>query len=55
MILTVGLSDDLSVQLVDFVLKKTQANPFEMAKIQIILPTRRACLAVKHAFLQNDL
>ncbi|MBQ7412712.1 MAG: PD-(D/E)XK nuclease family protein [Alphaproteobacteria bacterium] len=54
MIQTVGLSDDLSIQLVDLVLKKTQANPFEMAKIQIILPTRRACLAVKQAFLQKS-
>ena len=52
MIYTVGLSDDFADKLSYFVLDKYQSNPFDMANTEIILPTRRACLTVKEAFLR---
>lgn len=52
MIYTVGFSDNFADTLSRFVLDKYQNNPFDMANTEIILPTRRACLTVKEAFLQ---
>ena len=54
MIKTVGLSEDLAECLVDIILEKAGNNPLEMAKIQVVLPTRRACKTVKDAFLQKS-
>lgn len=54
MIKTVGLSEDLAERLVDIILEKAGNNPLEMAKIQVVLPTRRACKTVKDAFLQKS-
>lgn len=53
MIQTIGLADDLAEKIADLVLKQAGEDPFQTAQIQIILPTRRACLAVKNAFLQR--
>lgn len=54
MIKTVGLSDNLAERLVDIILEKAGNNPLEMAKIQVVLPTRRACKTVKDSFLQKS-
>lgn len=55
MIQTISLSDDLAERIADYVLQKAGENPFETAKAQIILPTRRACRTVKEAFLRRSL
>jgi len=55
MIETIGLPDSLADKIVDIVLSKTVGQPLSAAQIQIILPTRRACLAVKNAFLKRSL
>lgn len=52
MIYNVNLSDNFADKLTEFVLSKEFASPFEMARVQIILPTRRACRTVKEAFLR---
>lgn len=52
MIYSVGLSDDFADELTTFVLEQYQTNPFNMANTEIILPTKRACLTVKEAFLR---
>ena len=54
MIQTIGFSGDLADQIVKIVLDKTRGNPMASAGIQIILPTRRACLIVKKAFLRQS-
>lgn len=51
MIYAVNLSDDLAERVAALALKEAQA-PAELAQTQIILPTRRACLVVKEAFLR---
>ena len=55
MIKTYSLSDNLADKIVDIVLKKKDDDPLSCAQIQIILPTRRACLTVKNAFLKRSL
>ena len=52
MIQTVGLSADLADTLADIILKAGETSPITAARIQVILPTRRACITVKNAFLQ---
>ncbi|MBO7257404.1 MAG: hypothetical protein J6V11_00515, partial [Alphaproteobacteria bacterium] len=52
MIYSIGLSEDFSDKLASFMLDKYRNNPFEMACTEIILPTKRACLTVKEAFLR---
>lgn len=54
MIYSVGLSDDFADKLAEFVLSQATDNPFELAKTQIILPTKRACRTVKEAFLRTS-
>lgn len=54
MIYATTLSDDLVRRLVDFVLEKAALNPLEAARIQVILPTRRACLTLKECFLKHQ-
>ena len=55
MIETVGLAENLADKIVDIVLKKIGNFPLASAQMQIILPTRRACLTVKNAFLKQSL
>ncbi|MDY6407596.1 MAG: PD-(D/E)XK nuclease family protein [Pseudomonadota bacterium] len=55
MIETVGLADNLADKIVDIVLKKIDHNPLMAAQIQIILPTRRAAVIIKNAFLKRSL
>lgn len=55
MIYATTLSDDLVQHLLEFILKKAAQNPLEAARIQVILPTRRACLALKESFLKHPL
>lgn len=52
MIYNVNLSDHFADKLAEYVLSKKFASPFDMARVQIILPTRRACRTVKEAFLR---
>lgn len=52
MICNVNLSDSFADKLTEYVLSKKGASPFELASMQIILPTRRACRTVKEAFLR---
>lgn len=52
MIYSVGASDDFADRLVEFILDKYGKNPLEMAKSEIILPTRRSCIVLKEAFLR---
>ena len=52
MIYTLNLADDFALKLVDFVLKQTK-NPFDMAKMEIILPTKRAVKTVKDTFVKK--
>jgi len=54
MIQTIGFSGDLANHIVKTVLDKTRGNPMAAAGIHIILPTRRACLIVKKAFLRES-
>ncbi|MBR5129905.1 MAG: PD-(D/E)XK nuclease family protein [Alphaproteobacteria bacterium] len=51
MIYNIGLNEDFAERLSSFVLEKYKSNPFGMACVEIILPTKRACLTVKEAFL----
>lgn len=50
MIYGLSFSEDLVNALASDLLKKHQGNPMEMARTNIILPTKRACLALKQAF-----
>lgn len=52
MIYNVNLSENFADKLAEYVLSKKIDDPFEMARLQIILPTRRACRTVKEAFLR---
>ena len=52
MIYTLNLTDDFALKLVEFVLEKTK-DPFEIAKMEIILPTKRAVKTVKDTFLKK--
>ena len=54
MIQNIGLSADLSDELAHLILKIAESNPMAAARIQVILPTRRACITVKNAFLQHS-
>ncbi len=54
MIYNINLSDHFADRLVEYVLSKKFASPFDMARLQIILPTRRACRTVKEAFLRSS-
>lgn len=56
MIQNIALSDDMAECLVDHVMRISDNNvATAMARVQVILPTRRACLAVKNAFLRRSL
>ena len=50
MIYGTDFSANLTDVLAKYLLKKTEKNPFSLAKIQLILPTRRSCLSLKEAF-----
>ncbi len=52
MIYTTGLSEDFADKLTAFILEKHRDNPFDMAQTHVILPTKRACLMVREAFLR---
>ncbi len=52
MIYTLNLTDDFALKLVDFILEKTK-DPFEIAKMEIILPTKRAVKTVKDTFVKK--
>ena len=54
MIYSVPFSADLANILASELLAHYQSNPLELAKVQLILPTKRACLAVKNAFLKQN-
>ena len=45
---------NLDEVLAKHLMNKAQKNPFLLAKIQVILPTRRACLALKEAFFKLE-
>lgn len=52
MIETLNLSDNFADKLVEMILS-SEKTPFEIAQIQIILPTKRACRTVKEAFVKH--
>lgn len=52
MIYNVNLSDDFADELTRYVLSISDGNPFTLAQMQLILPTKRACRTVKEAFLR---
>ncbi len=52
MIYGVSFSEDLALSLAQDLLTRFKSNPFELATQHLILPTKRACLAVKNAFLK---
>lgn len=52
MILSTRLSDHFAQKLVTLILEKYK-NQNDLARVQLILPTRRACRTVKDAFLQH--
>ncbi|MBQ3696099.1 MAG: PD-(D/E)XK nuclease family protein [Alphaproteobacteria bacterium] len=53
MIYQVPFSADLADIVADELLRRYQNNPFELAQVHLILPTKRACLSVKNAFLNK--
>ncbi len=53
MIYTVNLSDDFSQKLVDFI-RQSATTPFDLAKMMILLPNKRACQTLKTAFIRNQ-
>ena len=53
MMRAVSFSEDLVSALAKDLLSKYEKTPFELAKVQVVLPTKRACLAFKNAFLQR--
>lgn len=52
MIYTLNLTDNFALELVNFVLNKTK-DPFEIAQMEIILPTKRAVKTVKDTFVKK--
>lgn len=52
MIYTLNLSENFADKLVEMILSSSK-NPFEIAQTQVILPTKRACRAVKEAFIHQ--
>ncbi len=53
MIYGISFSDDLADILVDHLLQEYKSDLVNMAKVWIILPTKRACLKVKDIFLKK--
>ena len=53
MICTLNLSENFAERLVDHILNQG-LTPFQMAQMQIILPTKRAVKTVKDVFLQRS-
>ena len=53
MIYGISFSDNLAEILVNHLLQEYADNPLDMAKVWIILPTKRACLKVKNTFLEK--
>ncbi len=53
MIYTLNLTDNFAKELVDFVLSQA-TDPFEIAKMEIILPTKRAVKTVKDTFVKQS-
>ena len=51
MIYGIDFSTSLADILAKNLIEKYQSNPFDLAKIQVVLPTRRACKSFKEAFL----
>ena len=54
MIYAVDFSGSLSDILADFLLEKYKSNPFDLAKVKVILPTRRACQTLKESFFEKS-
>jgi ATP-dependent helicase/nuclease subunit B len=53
-IYAVDFSGSLSDILADFLLEKYASNPFDLAKVKVILPTRRACQTLKESFFEKS-
>ncbi|MBQ4471678.1 MAG: hypothetical protein II942_00305, partial [Alphaproteobacteria bacterium] len=53
MIYGVSFSDDLAVSLAKDLIEQYHDNPLELAKVHVILPTKRACLTIKNAFAEE--
>jgi ATP-dependent helicase/nuclease subunit B len=53
-IYAVDFSGSLSDILADFLLEKYKSNPFDLAKVKVILPTRRACQTLKESFFEKS-
>ena len=51
MIYGVSFSEDLADSLVRDLLEKYKNNPLQLARVHIVLPTKRACLCVKNTFM----
>ena len=49
----VSFSEDLASALAKDLLKKYYKDPLGLAQVHIILPTKRACLAIKNAFMKE--
>ena len=54
MIYAVDFSGSLSDILADHLLEKYASNPFDLARVKVILPTRRACQTLKESFFQKS-
>ena len=53
MIENVPFSADMAQILVDELLTRYQNDPLKLASVRLILPTKRACLAVRNAFMEK--
>ena len=54
MIFKTTFSDNLAESLTKRLLKEYESNPFELAKIQVILPTKRAVKVLKESFMSQS-
>jgi len=50
----IDFSGSLSDILAKHLLEKYESNPFDLAKVKVILPTRRACQTLKESFLMQS-
>ncbi|MEI7668903.1 MAG: PD-(D/E)XK nuclease family protein [Pseudomonadota bacterium] len=51
-ILTISANSDFSLNLASWILNKYGKEPLSLAKLLILLPSRRSCLALREAFLR---
>ena len=54
MIYAVDFSGSLADILAEYLLDKFKNTPFELARVQVILPTRRACQTLKESFFKKN-